>query len=115
MNTTQHDATAYAHELTRVREHQDVAVRARRRVFEALAQAGTAQAEADELIAAVEAGSMTTAHSCISESSAPESNPTFEDGWAEGVCSISRDLLRLADVTAVPRGRAHRPDPGTNA
>lgn len=89
-------------------------MRARRRVFEALAQAGTAQAEADELTAAVEAGAVATANSWICESSAPEGNPTFEDGWAEGVCSISRDLLRLADVTATPRGRAHRPDPGTN-
>lgn len=80
---------------------------ARLRLFELLAAAGVPTAEADLLIARLEAGAVAGAHTWVSESSAPHgSQQPFEDGRFAGVRAVSSYLLRIADDAAAQRGRA---------
>ncbi|MFJ4873393.1 hypothetical protein [Streptomyces sp. NPDC088757] len=103
----QHDADAYGQELARIRAHVDSGTTARAAVFQALAAAGHTQPEADEIVSRLEAGAIASAHSGISESSAPDgSAPAFDAGWVSGVNSVSSELLTIADATAAQRGRA---------
>nr|WSW49858.1 hypothetical protein OG296_43370 [Streptomyces sp. NBC_01001] len=105
MSIKQYDA--YGEELTRIGRHQHEATAARSTVLRALAAAGVAPEQADELVSQLEAGAVAGAHTWISESSAPHGfEPQFEDGWDEGVRTVAGDLLRIADTTAAQRGRA---------
>ncbi|MFF9436348.1 hypothetical protein ACF1BP_21700 [Streptomyces sp. NPDC014735] len=102
-----HDADAYGQELACIRSHVDSGTTARAAVFRALAAAGHAPQEADEIVSRLEAGAIASAHSGISESSAPDgSGPGFDVGWDAGVSSVSSELLSIADATAAQRGRA---------
>ncbi|MGO4634920.1 hypothetical protein AB4225_28935 [Streptomyces sp. 2RAF24] len=103
----QHDADAYGQELARIRAHVDSGTTARATVFQALAAAGHTPQEADEIVSRLEAGAIASAHSGISENSAPDgSTPGFDAGWDAGVESVSSELLAIADATAAQRGRA---------
>ncbi|MFI0264749.1 hypothetical protein ACH4OW_37790 [Streptomyces sp. NPDC017056] len=108
MSTGQHDADAYGQELAGISHHQHEATAARFTVFQALAAAGIADDQADDIVSKLEAGAVAGAHTWISGSSAPHgSEPRFEDGWHAGVRDVASHLLRIADTTAtVQRGRA---------
>jgi hypothetical protein len=109
LSTEQHDADAYGRELARISDHQTQATSARFTVFQALAAVGIGHEQADELVATLEAGAVAGAHTWISESSPPHGSaePSYEDGWFDGVRDVASYLLRIADTTAhTGRGRA---------
>lgn len=93
MSTEHH---AYGEEPARIGRHQSEAVTARLRLFEVLAGAGVAAADADVLVTQVEAGAVAGAHTWISESSAPHgSEQAFEEGDADE--RASRTAAALSD------------------
>ncbi|MFF9025747.1 chromosomal replication initiator protein DnaA [Streptomyces eurythermus] len=66
-----------------------------------LAHAGIGHEQADDIVAKLEAGAVTGAHTWISKSSAPHgSEERCEDGWHAGVRDVASYLLRIADTTA---------------
>ncbi|MFI8425982.1 hypothetical protein [Streptomyces sp. NPDC085479] len=108
MSTEQYDPVAYGQELAAVSHHQTEATSARFVVFQALAAVGIGHEQADDIVAALEAGAVASAHTWISESSPPHgAEPRFEDGWFAGVRDVASHLRRIADTTATTgRGRA---------
>ncbi|MFC7924808.1 hypothetical protein [Streptomyces cinereoruber] len=103
----QHATDAYGQELARIRAHVGSGMTARAAVFQALAAAGHTPQEAGEIVSRLEAGAIASAHSGISENSAPDgSTPAFDASWDAGVNSVCSELLTIADATAAQRGRA---------
>ncbi|MFB7937865.1 hypothetical protein [Streptomyces sp. NPDC056049] len=108
MSTEQYDPVAYGQELAAISHHQTEATNARFVVFQALAAVGIGHEQADDIVAALEAGAVAGAHTWISESSPPHgAESRFEDGWFAGVRDVASHLRRIADTTATTgRGRA---------
>ncbi|MFF2779891.1 hypothetical protein ACFVU3_33945 [Streptomyces sp. NPDC058052] len=81
-------------------QYQTAGTNARLKVFALLAAQGVPAAEADELVAALEAGAVAGAQSEVVEldGMAPRSRgPVFEDGWDAGVRAVSEALVGIAD------------------
>ncbi|WDN55715.1 hypothetical protein [Streptomyces clavuligerus] len=81
-------------------QYQKAGTNARLRVFAFLQAQGVPAGEADDLVAALEAGAVAGAQSEVVdlEGMAPRSRgPVFEDGWDEGVRTVSEALVGIAD------------------
>ncbi|MFF9476949.1 hypothetical protein ACF1E9_30595 [Streptomyces roseolus] len=86
--------------LRRVSQYQTAGVNARLRLFALLQAQGVPAGEADDLVAALEAGAVAGAQSEVVElgGMAPASRgEVFEDGWNEGVATVSEALVDVAD------------------
>ncbi|MFD0154583.1 hypothetical protein ACWGQ4_00730 [Streptomyces sp. NPDC055721] len=102
---TGHATTPLAEELSsdplrRVTRYQTAAVSTRLRLFALLEAQGVSAEEADDLVAALEAGAVTGAQCEVVEFDglAPgERGTEFEDGWDEGVKAVGDALVRIAD------------------
>ncbi|MFE0580279.1 hypothetical protein [Streptomyces sp. NPDC058874] len=100
------DAALSSDSVRRVSQYQTAGANARLKVFALLAR-GVPAAEADELVAALEAGAVAGAQSQVVEldGTAPRSRgPVFEDGWDAGVRSLSEALVGIADRDWSRRG-----------
>lgn len=103
--TGQHESTGSNPALSsdairRVGQYQTAGVNARLRVFALLQAQGVPASEADDLVAALEAGAVAGAQSEVVEleGMAPRSRgPVFEDGWDGGVKAVSEALVGIAD------------------
>ncbi|MDJ1645226.1 hypothetical protein [Streptomyces pakalii] len=81
-------------------QYQTAGVNARLRVFTLLQAQGVPASEADDLVAALEAGAVAGAQSQVVEldGMAPASRGVlFENGWDEGVRTVSEALVGIAD------------------
>ncbi|MFF4984022.1 hypothetical protein ACFY3O_28760 [Streptomyces sp. NPDC001046] len=88
-------------------EYQTAGSNARLKVFALLDAQGVPAAEADELVAALEAGAVAGAQSEVVEldGMAPASQGArFADGWDEGVMAVSEALVGIADREWSRRG-----------
>ncbi|MFJ7209785.1 hypothetical protein ACIQWR_40440 [Streptomyces sp. NPDC098789] len=88
-------------------QYQAAGTNARLRLFALLAAQGVAGAEADDLVAAVEAGAVAGARSGVVEleGMAPAARgAVFSDGWDEGVAAVSEALVSIADQGWAQRG-----------
>jgi hypothetical protein len=86
--------------VRRVSQHQTAGANARLRLFALLAAQGVPAAEADDLVAALEAGAVAGAQSEVVEldGMAPASQGVrFADGWDEGVMAVSKALVGIVD------------------
>lgn len=86
--------------VRRVTQYQTAGVNARLRLFALLQAQGVPASEADDLVAALEAGAVAGAQCEVVEldGMAPASRgPVFEDGWDEGVRTVSEALVDVAD------------------
>lgn len=93
--------------VRRVTQYQTAGVNARLKLFALLEAQGVPAAEADDLVAAVEAGAVAGAQSEVVElgGMAPASRgPVFEDGWDDGVTAVSQALVGIADRDWARRG-----------
>lgn len=91
----------------RVSQYQAAGVNARLRLFALLAAQGVPASEADDLVAALEAGAVAGAQSEVVEldGMAPASRgELFADGWDEGVTAVSEALVGIADRDWTRRG-----------
>lgn len=92
----------------RMGDYQRIAVNARMRVFAILTAAGLAHEEADELVCAIEAGSVAGAH-CGAEEQlalAPGGRgEAYGEGWDGGASAVMGDLVEVADGLYRQRGR----------
>ncbi|MEU3349813.1 hypothetical protein ABZ723_33440 [Streptomyces sp. NPDC006700] len=91
----------------RVTEYQTAGTNARLRLFALLQAQGVPAAEADDLVAALEASAVAGAQSEVVEldGMAPASQGArFADGWDEGVAVVSEALVGIADRDWVRRG-----------
>ncbi|MFZ3492344.1 hypothetical protein ACODT5_03725 [Streptomyces sp. 5.8] len=87
-------------------QYQTAGTNAPLRLFALLAAQGVAASEADDLVAALEAGAVAGAQSEVVEldGMAPRSRgPLFGDGWDDGVRTVSEALVRIADRDWVRR------------
>lgn len=113
MSTGTYDADAYRREPARIRLHQGDAANVRLAVFRALAAAGVPAERADELVVAVEAGSVAGAHTWIAESSAPAGSRTAGTrayGRSPPTCCIWPTML---PPSAAAPPSASPPSPGS--
>ncbi|MER7960136.1 hypothetical protein [Streptomyces sp. NPDC096030] len=79
----------------RVSQYQTAGVNARLRLLALLETQGVPVSEADDLVAAVEAGAQSEAVEL--DGMAPASRgPLFADGWDEGVTAVSEALVGIA-------------------
>ncbi|MFJ9795911.1 hypothetical protein [Streptomyces sp. NPDC101145] len=81
-------------------QYQTAGANARLRLFALLDAQGVPAAEADDLVAALEAGAVAGAQSEVVEldGMAPASQGArFADGWDEGVMAVSEALVGIAD------------------
>ncbi|MCX4729374.1 hypothetical protein [Streptomyces sp. NBC_01306] len=88
-------------------QYQTAAVNARLRVFALLEAQGVPASEADDLVAALEAGAVAGAQCQVVEldGMAPRPRrPEFEDGWDKGVTAVSEALVGIADREWFRRG-----------
>ncbi|WP_346341937.1 hypothetical protein [Streptomyces sp. SID2563] len=88
-------------------QYQTAGVNARLQLFALLEAQGVPAGEADDLVAAVEAGAVAGAQSEVVEMDgmAPRSRgPVFGDGWDEGVTTVSEALVGIADRDWSRRG-----------
>ncbi|MFH8753818.1 hypothetical protein ACH4GK_42225 [Streptomyces rimosus] len=93
--------------VRRVSQYQTAGTNARLRVFALLAAQGVPASEADDLVAALEAGAVAGAHSEVVElgGMAPASRgAVFADGWDDGVTAVSEALVGIADRDCSRRG-----------
>lgn len=93
--------------VRRVGQYQTAGVNARLRLFALLEAQGIPAREADDLVAALEAGAVAGAQSEVVEldGMAPRSRgPVFGDGWDEGVATVSEALVGIADRDWSRRG-----------
>lgn len=93
--------------VRRVTQYQTAGTNARLRLFTLLQAQGVPAGEADDLVAAVEAGAVAGAQSEVVElgGMGPASRgPVFEDGWDEGVTAVSEALVGIADRDWSRRG-----------
>ncbi|MGF1344490.1 hypothetical protein ACQSMD_30985 [Streptomyces flavovirens] len=82
--------------IRRVGQYQTAGVNARLRLFALLQAQGVSASEADDLVAALEAGAVAGAQSEVVEleGMAPHSRGSvFEDGWDDGVRTVSEALV----------------------
>ncbi|MGW1186327.1 hypothetical protein ACWD6J_34575, partial [Streptomyces drozdowiczii] len=88
-------------------QYQTAGVNARLRLFALMEAQGVPASEADDLVAALEAGAVAGAQSEVVEldGMAPRSRgPVFGDGWDEGVTTVSEALVGIADRDWSRRG-----------
>ncbi|WP_229861561.1 hypothetical protein [Streptomyces xanthochromogenes] len=88
-------------------QYQTAGVNARLRMFALLEAQGVPASEADDLVAALEAGAVAGAQSEVVEldGMAPRPRgPEFEDGWDDGVTAVSEALVRITDREWSRRG-----------
>ncbi|MFE5900905.1 hypothetical protein ACFQ67_26320 [Streptomyces sp. NPDC056488] len=88
-------------------QYQTAGVNARLRLFALLQAQGVPASEADDLVAALEAGAVAGAQSEVVEldGMAPRSRgPVLGDGWDEGVTTVSEALVGIADREWSRRG-----------
>ncbi|WP_253209420.1 hypothetical protein [Streptomyces niphimycinicus] len=88
-------------------QYQTAGANARLKLFALLAAQGVPASEADELVAALEAGAVAGAQSEVVEldGMAPASRGAlFTDGWDEGVTAVSEALVGIADRDWARRG-----------
>ncbi|MFD3424255.1 hypothetical protein [Streptomyces decoyicus] len=88
-------------------QHQTAGINARLKLFALLEAQGVPAAEADDLVAALEAGAVAGAQCEVVEldGMAPASSgPGFADGWDEGVMAVSEPLVGIADRDWSRRG-----------
>ncbi|MFD4756422.1 hypothetical protein [Streptomyces sp. NPDC058426] len=81
-------------------QYQTAGVNARLRVFALLQAQGVPASEADDLVAALLAGAVAGAQSEVVEleGTGPRSRgPVYEDGWDDGVETVSEALVGIAD------------------
>ncbi|MDQ1013417.1 hypothetical protein QFZ82_007985 [Streptomyces sp. V4I23] len=93
--------------VRRVSQYQTAGTNARLRLFALLAAQGVPASEADDLVAALEAGAVAGAQSEVVEldGMAPASRGAlFADGWDEGVMAVSEALVGIADRDWMRRG-----------
>ncbi|MFI5987817.1 hypothetical protein ACIBEA_44070 [Streptomyces sp. NPDC051555] len=93
--------------MRRVSQYQAAGTNARLKLFALLAAQDVPEAEADDLVAALEAGSVAGAQSGVVEldGMAPASRgAVFADGWDEGVAAVSEALIEIADRVWARRG-----------
>lgn len=86
--------------VSRVSQYQTAGVNARLRLFALLEAQGVPASEADDLVAALEAGAVAGAQSEVveREGMAPASRgELFADGWDDGVRVVSEALVGIAD------------------
>ncbi|MFD8970801.1 hypothetical protein ACFV0C_38515 [Streptomyces sp. NPDC059568] len=91
----------------RVSQYQTAGTNARLRLFAILSAQGVPAGEADDLVAALEAGAVAGAQSEVVEldGMAPASRgELFADGWDEGVTAVSEALVGIADGDWSRRG-----------
>ncbi|HBF81385.1 MAG TPA: hypothetical protein DD420_16085 [Streptomyces sp.] len=94
------DPALSSNSIRRVGQYQTAGVNARLRLFALLKAQGVPANEADDLVAALEAGAVAGAQSEVVELNgmAPRSRgPVFGDGWDEGVTTVSEALVGIAD------------------
>ncbi|MFB7852341.1 hypothetical protein ACFC34_35735 [Streptomyces sp. NPDC056053] len=87
--------------------YQTAGINARLRLFALLAAQGVPASEADDLVAALEAGAVAGAQCEVVElgGMAPASRgPLFADGWDDGVTAVSEALVGIADRDWARRG-----------
>ncbi|MFF7954082.1 hypothetical protein [Streptomyces griseorubiginosus] len=88
-------------------QYQTAGTNARLRVFALLQAQGVPASEADDLVAALEAGAVAGAQSEVVELEGMASRsrgPVFEDGWDDGVRTVSEALVGIADRDWSRRG-----------
>ncbi|MGW1776280.1 hypothetical protein [Streptomyces sp. NPDC002104] len=88
-------------------QYQTAAVNARLKLFALLEAQGVPASEADDLMAALEAGAVAGAQCQAVEldGMAPRPRgPEFEDGWDKGVMAVSEALVGIADREWSRRG-----------
>ncbi|MFF7339683.1 hypothetical protein ACFZAT_20345 [Streptomyces sp. NPDC008163] len=88
-------------------QYQTAAVNARLRVFALLEAQGMPAGEADDLVAALEAGAVAGAQCQVVELDglAPASQGSlYSDGWSAGVAAVSEALVGIADREWSRRG-----------
>ncbi|MGC5041032.1 hypothetical protein ACLQ2C_36455 [Streptomyces sp. DT73] len=88
-------------------QYQTAAVNARLRLFALLEAQGVPASEADDLVAALEAGAVAGAQCQVVEldGMVPASRGSlFADGWDEGVSAVSEALVGIADREWSRRG-----------
>ncbi|GAA2329821.1 hypothetical protein GCM10010416_55660 [Streptomyces caniferus] len=93
--------------MRRVSQYQTAGTNARLRLFALLAAQGVPASEADDLVAALEAGAVAGAQSEVVEldGMAPASRgEAFADGWDDGVTAVSEALVGIADRDWSRRG-----------
>lgn len=93
--------------VRRVSQYQTAGVNARLKLFALLEAQGVPASEADDLLAALEAGAVAGAQCEVVElgGMAPRScGPVFGDGWDDGVTAVSEALVGIADREWVRRG-----------
>ncbi len=101
------DSALSSDSVRRVTQYQTAGVNARLRLFALLKAQGVATSEADDLVAALEAGAVAGAQCQVVEldGMAPASRgEVFEDGWDEGVRTVSESLVGIADREWSRRG-----------
>ncbi|MGW2479428.1 hypothetical protein ACWCWQ_06245 [Streptomyces sp. NPDC001571] len=84
--------------VRRVSHYQTGGVNARLKLFALLQAQGVPASEADDLVAALEAGAVAGAQCQVVELDgiAPRPAPEFEDGWDDGVRTVSEALVCIA-------------------
>ncbi|THA36050.1 hypothetical protein E6R18_01410 [Streptomyces sp. A1277] len=93
--------------IRRVGQYQTAGVKARLRLFGLLEAQGVPASEADNLVAALEAGAVAGAQCEVVElgGMAPRPRgPEFGDGWDKGVTAVSEALVGIADREWSRRG-----------
>ncbi|MEU3256110.1 hypothetical protein [Streptomyces sp. NPDC006997] len=88
-------------------QYQTAGVNARLKVFALLEAQGVPASEADDLVAALEAGAVAGAQCQVVElgGMVPASRgPLFSDGWDDGVTAVSEALVGIADREWSRRG-----------
>ncbi|MFF8790774.1 hypothetical protein [Streptomyces sp. NPDC015125] len=88
-------------------QYQTAGTNARLRVFALLQAQGVPASEADDLVAALQAGAVAGAQSEVVELEGMASRsrgPVFEDGWDDGVRTVSEALVGIADRDWSRRG-----------
>ncbi|MCX4539022.1 hypothetical protein [Streptomyces sp. NBC_01669] len=93
--------------VRKVKQYQTVGSNARLKLFALLVTQGAPAAEADDLVAALEAWAVAGAQCEVVEldGMAPASRgEAFEDGWDEGVRAVSEALVGIADRDWSRRG-----------
>ena len=93
--------------LRRVSQFQAAGGNARLKVFALLGAQGVSADEADDLVAALEAGAVAGAQSGVVEldGMAPASRgPVYADGWDGGVAAVSEALVGIAERGWARRG-----------
>ncbi|MFD7061560.1 hypothetical protein [Streptomyces sp. NPDC059906] len=101
------DSALSSDSVRRVTQYQTAGVNARLRLFALLKAQGVPASEADGLVAALEAGAVAGAQCQVVEldGTAPASRGVqFEDGWDEGVRTVSEALVGIADREWSRRG-----------